>query len=99
MQVCQSCQKAEACRVPADFARFGRVYQYLEHHGGPDFLRQRLQVFLHINHCIAEGELDLIHNLVNDHVPDGLPPGTHMDQWGLTDEGRDHMIALRREMK
>jgi hypothetical protein len=98
MQVCQSCSKAGDCRVPGDFARFERVYRYLEERGGPEFLRQRLRIFLHINHCIAEGELDLIHNLVNDHVAEGLAPGAHVDHWGLTDEGREHMIALRRAM-
>jgi hypothetical protein len=62
MQVCQNCEKALNCRMPADFARFERVYHHLEAHAGPDFLRQRLQIFLHLNHCVAEGELALIHS-------------------------------------
>ena len=96
MQICQSCDKQANCRVPSDFARFERVYHHLEDHGGRDYLRQRLQVFLHINHCIAEGEFDLIHNLANEHLGDDLPPGLHVNQWGIPDETRDKMLALRR---
>lgn len=98
MQICQSCQKAAGCRIPTDFARFQRVYDHLRSYGGPETLRQRLEVFLHINHCIAEGELDLIHHMVDEHLNDDLPPGTHVNQWGIPDEGRDKMIALRRAM-
>lgn len=97
MQICQGCDKRQSCRVPSDFARFERVYHYLETHDGPDFLRQRLRIFLHINHCIAEGELDLIHNLVNEHVGDSLPPGLHVNQWGIPDDARERMLALRRQ--
>ena len=96
MQICQNCQKAEDCRVPADFARFRRVYEHLQNHGGAAPLRERLEVFLHINHCVADGELDLVHNLVDEHMNDDLPPGTHVNQWGIPDEGRERMIALRR---
>jgi hypothetical protein len=97
MQVCQSCDKRSACRVPPDFARFERVYQFLLAHDGPEFLRQRLRVFLHINHCIAEGEFDLIHNLIDEHLDERMPPGLHVNEWGIPDDIREKMLALRRE--
>ena len=78
--------------MPADFARFQRVYDHLKDHPGSEFLRQRLQIFLHINHCIAEGELDLIHNLDGHLASSG-------QTWGISDESRALMVAMRRETK
>ena len=50
MQICQGCQKTEGCRIPDAFARFRRVYDYLQtHDDGLVFLRERLEAFLHIN--------------------------------------------------
>ncbi|WP_068493443.1 hypothetical protein [Paramagnetospirillum marisnigri] len=93
MQVCLTCDKRAECRVPKDFARFQRVYDHLQAHDGLEFLRQRLRVFLHINHCIAEGEMDLIHNMVVEHFG---PEHEHVNAWGIPDDARQHMIELRR---
>ncbi|TAN46582.1 MAG: hypothetical protein EPN26_14990, partial [Rhodospirillales bacterium] len=82
--------------MPSDFARFERVYHYLEAHDGSGFLRQRLRSFLHINHCIAEGELDLIHNLVDEHMGDTLPADLRAGHWGIPDDTREKMLTLRR---
>jgi len=98
MQICRDCEKAPDCRVPQDFDRFKRVHHHLEEIGAGEALRQRLNAFLHINHCIADGgELDLIHHLMADHAPDHLSmehPGANA--WGIPDDIRERMLEMRR---
>jgi len=96
MEICGLCGQKDTCRIPEDFARFERVGEHLAVHGGPAFLRDRLEAFLHINHCVAVGELDLIHHRPDPDLNKDLPAGTHVDRWGIPDAGKARMIELRR---
>jgi hypothetical protein len=93
MEVCRRCDKNTECRVPVEFARFRRVMQHLEEDRINPSLQHRLRVFLSINHCIAEGELDIIHSFIAGHEIGDETPG----DWRISDDLRQRMLALRRQ--